>query len=509
MDYFFYYLAVGSIAAVVSYPLTNFVGLMAHRFGFEDRPDGHHKSHKRAVALGGGLAVFLSATATFGVEYLSSSPLQSVLEEKASYLNGLLLACSWIVAVGLYDDRYGMRGVLKLCGQVIAALIVIKSGLVIEKFAVFGQVVSLGDLAVPVTAFWLVGAMNSLNLLDGIDGLATTIGIILCATITIMAIAFNQEAVAAVGAVFTGSLLGFLRFNFPPAKIFLGDAGSMLIGLVVGTLAIGGSFKGPATVALAAPLAIWALPIFDSVAAIMRRKLTGRSIYAVDRGHLHHRLMSLFGNNTRVLIVVAICCAVTCTGALMSMLIENDLAALFAIAAVLGMLVATQAFGHVEFLMFFTRLKTFAMSMLFKGTPQQYLFRLQGSRDWNVLWQSVTELAEKLNLVELRLDINLAAKQEGFHAKWHGTSNCEKRERWSAQIPLFAREHLIGSLSVTGNKPTGMTSCEMIQQFMDMIEPLESEIVSLATDSSKQEPEPVSVEPSSTSASSSHATPIG
>ena len=120
---------------------------------------------------------------------------------------------------------------------------------------------------------------------------------------------------AVVAAVFVGSLLGFLPFNYPPAKMFLGDAGSMLIGLVVGSLAIGGTMKGPATVAMAAPLAIWALPIFDSVAAILRRKLSGRSIYATDRGHLHHRLMAVFGKNTRVLAVVAVCCAFTCAGA--------------------------------------------------------------------------------------------------------------------------------------------------------------------------------------------------
>jgi UDP-GlcNAc:undecaprenyl-phosphate GlcNAc-1-phosphate transferase len=99
--------------------------------------------------------------------------------------------------------------------------------------------------------FWLVGAINSLNLLDGIDGLATTIGIILCAAITVMAVWFAQPAVAIVAAVFAGALVGFLRFNFPPASIYLGDAGSMLIGLVVGSLAIGASLKGPATVAMA------------------------------------------------------------------------------------------------------------------------------------------------------------------------------------------------------------------------------------------------------------------
>lgn len=477
----FYLLAFVVIAAFVSYPLTNYIGLLARRWGFVDRPDGHHKGHDREVALGGGLAVFLAATITFAVEYLSSSPLQQILTAEAPYLGGLLLAGAWIVCVGLYDDRFGMRGRYKLLGQIIAALIVIRAGLVIESFVVFEERIYLGPFSMAFTVFWLLGAMNSLNLLDGIDGLASTIGIILTATITIMAMLFGQDAVAVVGAVFTGSLLGFLPFNFPPAKIFLGDAGSMLIGLVVGTLAIGGSMKGPATVAMAAPLAIWALPIFDSVAAILRRKLTGRSIYATDRGHLHHRLLTLFGKNTRVLAVVAVCCAVTCAGALFSTFFKNDLVAIIAVISVLCMLVATQAFGHVEFLILFTRLKSFATWVIRGDGPRQYSIRLQGSRDWNMMWQSIIEFAEKLNLVEVKLDLNLAAMQEGFHATWRRPSTCEKRERWSADIPLFAEEHLIGRLWVSGNRPIELTSCETIHQLMDLLEPLEAEIVALAT----------------------------
>jgi len=256
---------------------------------------------------------------------------------------------------------------------------------------------------------------------------------------------------------------------------------------VVGTLAIGGSMKGPATVAMTAPLAIWALPIFDSVAAILRRKLTGRSIYATDQGHLHHRLLTLFGKKTRVLAVVAVCCAVTCAGALLSTFLKNDLVAIIAVISVLCILVVTQAFGHVEFLIIFARLKSL-IALLFHGnSPRQYSIRLQGSRDWNMMWQSITEYAEKLNLVEVKLDLNLAAMQEGFHATWHRPSTCEKRERWSADIPLFAEEHLIGRLWVSGNRPIGMNSCETIHQLMDLLEPLEAEIVALATNRGREE----------------------
>jgi len=473
-----YLLGIGFIAAVVSYPLTSFVSIQAHRWGIVDRPDGHHKSHKEAVALGGGVAVFLAAAVTFAVEFLSSSKLQESLDSEKPFLSGLLMAGAWIVCLGLYDDRFGMKGRYKLVGQLVATLIVISSGLQIHAFSVFGYPVVLGAFSIPFTIFWLLGAINSLNLLDGIDGLATTIGIILCATITLMALMIGETAVAIVGAVFVGSLVGFLRFNFPPATIYLGDAGSMLIGLVVGSLAIGGSLKVTATVGLAAPIAIWALPMLDSMTAILRRKLTGRSIYDVDRGHLHHRLMARFGNNSVVLAVVAICCILTCAGALLSIFMKSDLVAIGSVLVVFGILVVSRAFGHVEVRMLLSRIRAMLFS---RGDTHQVSFQLQGTREWDIVWQAIVEYAEKNRLVEIKLDINMAAAQEGFHASWRRPSSSEKRERWQTVIPLFAGEHVVGRLLVFGRNQPGLTSCEAIDQLVNFLEPIESEVIELAS----------------------------
>lgn len=486
-----YIVLMGAIATIVSIPLTHLVAATAHRWGFVDRPDGHHKSHKTAVALGGGLAIFMAAGVTFAVEFVSSSRLQEALEGDKPFLAGLLLAGLWIVVLGLIDDRYGMRGRYKLLGQTVAALMVIASGLEIQAFTLFGQKIVLGPFSIPFTLFWLLGAINSLNLLDGIDGLATTIGIILCAAITVMAMWIGQASIAIVAAVFGGAMLGFLRFNFPPASIFLGDAGSMLIGLVVGSLAIGASLKGPATVAMAAPMAIWALPMFDSFIAILRRKLTGRSIYATDRGHLHHRLMARFGKNTRVLAVVAICCAVTCAGAVLSMLMHNDWLALMSVVVVVCILVATQLFGHVEFLMLTSRIKSFGSGLIrFSGKSgaSSSSFRLQGTRQWDLLWQSLTEYAEKLQLVEVKLDINLAAIQEGYHASWRRRTSAERRELWRTEMPLFLDHHVIGKLSICGVHEPGALMCDVVGRLMELLEPLEAEIVALASSQGRAAP---------------------
>ena len=480
-----YILIMTCIAAIVSYPLTHLVASLAQRWGFVDRPDGHHKSHKKAVALGGGLAVFLAAGVTFAVEYTSSTQLRESLHGDKPFLAGLLVAGLWIVGLGLYDDRYGMKGRYKLLGQMLAGMIVIASGLEIKAFTLFQQKIELGPMSIPFTLFWLVGAINSLNLLDGIDGLATTIGIILCAAITVMAMWVEQPSVAIVAAVFGGALIGFLRFNFPPASIFLGDAGSMLIGLVVGSLAIGASLKGPATVAMAAPMAIWALPMFDSFVAILRRKLTGRSIYATDRGHLHHRLMARFGsNNARVLAFVAVCCFVTCGGAILSMFMKNDFVAIASVAIVICILVVTQIFGHVELAMLTSRVKSAGLSLMRstqKSGSWNSSFRLQGTREWDLLWQAMIEYAEKMQLVEIKLDINLAAIQEGYHASWRRRTNCERRELWRTETPLFVGSHLIGRLTVCGGRDADTLVCDLIGRVMDMLEPMEAEIVALAS----------------------------
>ncbi len=490
-----YLLLLGCVAFFVSYPLTRAIVTFAPSWGFVDRPDGHHKSHQKAVALGGGLAVFLAAAVTFMVEYVSSSRLHNLLGEEVSLLGGLLLASAWIVGLGLFDDRFGMKGRYKLIGQVVAAAIVIASGLQIKGFFLFGLHIELGMLSIPFTIFWLLGAINSLNLLDGIDGLATTIGIILCSTIVVMAMMIGHHmGLAIVAAVFVGSLVGFLKFNFPPAAIYLGDAGSMLIGLVVGTLAIGSSLKGPATVALAAPLAIWALPMFDSFIAILRRKLVGRSIYATDRGHLHHRLMTLFGKNTRVLAAVAVCCTVTCVGALLSLFMKNDLIALGAVAAVFCMLIATQAFGHIELKMLFGRIKLLLLALIYRTQDHEISFQMQGTRQWEVLWRSVVEFGEKMGLVDIKLDINLASIQESYHASWRRASKIEKQERWHTVIPLMAGEHLIGRLAVSGCPQAGLSTCEAIKQLLDMLEPIEAEIVAMAGDTGTETSIPVTVE---------------
>ncbi len=463
--------------------LTRSMRRWAPRLRLTDRPDRHRKLHPGAVPLGGGIAVFVATAIVVVGLWTVDNPCREVLAKAwREVLGGVAGAAALLL--GLADDRFGVRGIHKLAGQILVALLVVAGGLCIHNIELFGIEFQLGIAAVPFTVFWLLGAMNSVNLLDGIDGLAATLGVILSGTVAIMAAMTGQPAIAIIAIVFAGALFGFLRFNFPPASIFLGDAGSMLIGLTIGLLVLRASLKGPGTVLLAAPLAVWTIPVFDSAAAILRRKLTGRSIYAVDRAHLHHRLFAALGSNRRVLAVVVLAAATTCGAALVSISLKNDLVALVAGFGVVAIFVASDLFGRAEMVLLVNRL---GISRALFGRAAQAAsergrassVRLQGTRQWEILWATLTESAEKLNLTRIRLDVSLPAMSEEYNAVWRRGPTDGIETCWRIELPLIVHGHPAGSLAIAGER-NGAPVREYIEQLLDLLEPFEMQLAGFA-----------------------------
>jgi UDP-GlcNAc:undecaprenyl-phosphate/decaprenyl-phosphate GlcNAc-1-phosphate transferase len=408
------------------------------------------------------------------------------------HLPSLLFAGLVIVIVGLIDDKVGLPGKIKLLGQIVAACILMAGGLLIENFVFLNTNISLGWLAFPVTLFWLLGAINALNLLDGLDGLATMLGIILSSTIAVMSVVTGNYGVAIIAMVFTGSLLGFLKFNFPPASIFLGDTGSMLIGLMVGGLAIHGSLKGPGTVLLAAPLAVWTIPFFDSFAAILRRKLTGRSIYATDRGHLHHRLMNALGSNRKVLVWVAAACIIISIATIVGLVLKDDRITILTCVAVIAIFVVSGIFGRVELLLVGNGIRRFGHIIsrpIRRSQTWQSSIQLQGSREWDLLWVTFIESADKLRLRKIRLDVNMPTMHEAYHAAWERPIEGPSDRCWNVEIPLVIGKQTVGRIQVTGFR-NGQSACLDIQQLMELIEPFEVRLTELT----EQDSSPKSIE---------------
>jgi UDP-GlcNAc:undecaprenyl-phosphate GlcNAc-1-phosphate transferase len=472
------------LAGLLSAALTLFAIKFAPRVGMVDHPDQHRKLHSHPIPLGGGAAVFLASVAVLAGLIWTGGPWHMHVNEDWVNLLGAGIACAWIVTLGLLDDRFGLRGRQKLAGQILASLVLVASGVMIKRIGLFGMEIDLGLLTIPVTVLWLTGAINAINLLDGMDGMAGVIGLILSLAICALALLAGHAAVAMAALVFAGALLGFLPFNLSPARIYLGDAGSMLIGIVVGCLSIRATVKGAGTVLLAAPLAVMTIPILDSFAAILRRRLAGQSIYAADRGHLHHRLLAHFGAKYKVLVCVAICSAITCGAALVSAWTKSDAVALVAALAVVGTLAVTGWFGRGEFVMLSSRLWHTGRSLVRRSdtnrwTTLESTTRIQGSRQWEVLWATLTESAEKLGLTMIRLNIHAAAIQETFSASWESPMRPDASHPWEMKMPLLVAGHSVGCLEIAGENH-GQSNAETIELVQDLLEPFELQLKDFA-----------------------------
>ena len=266
-------------ALIVSALVAPVMGRLAQRWGVVDVPDGHRKLHDQSVPLTGGPTLLVAISVAVATTlWWFPDLLRSTANDKM-FLLSLFVSGSLIVAIGVIDDRFGMRGRQKLAGQIIAAMILLPSGIIIRNITVFGIPISFGDFAPIVTLVAIVGAINALNLIDGVDGLACTTGIVLSLSIAAVThICGGRPDGLMISLILAGTLCGFLIYNFPPARMFLGDSGAMLIGLVLGAVALKCSIKDYAAATLIMPTAIWAIPLFDVAMAILAPQ-TDRSQY--------------------------------------------------------------------------------------------------------------------------------------------------------------------------------------------------------------------------------------
>jgi UDP-GlcNAc:undecaprenyl-phosphate GlcNAc-1-phosphate transferase len=463
--------------------LTPLARAVAGRFGLVDRPDGRRKMHGRATPLAGGIAVLLSLFGALSISLWAPGQVNGWFAQQGLFLPGLVLACLVIGAVGLVDDCRRLGAWHKLLGQLTAVVIVIASGMAARTIRICNWQMELGLMAAPFTAFWLLGTINSLNLLDGMDGLLSCVGFIISLAMAAMAAMGGQWAAACVAAALAGALLGFLRYNFPPASIFLGDSGSMLIGLIIGAVALRSSLKGPATMALAAPLAMFAIPGFDTLTAIVRRRLTGRSICAADRGHLHHCLLARGFSTRRTLAWISVSCFCTAAGALASVAFGDELFALLTAVAVIGVYLVSRLFGFAE-LMLIKNCVAASMVSLFwpspNGQAHETEIHLQGSADWTVLWSKLTAQASELDMKMIRLDVNAPAVYEGYHAHWQCARNgFDHTGEWRAEIPLTVHGHSTGRLQAIGRRGVEPVSVQ-IATLVEFAEDLEATVAKLS-----------------------------
>jgi UDP-GlcNAc:undecaprenyl-phosphate/decaprenyl-phosphate GlcNAc-1-phosphate transferase len=283
------------ICFITSILATPLVKKLAFKIGATDKPN-QRKVHQRIMPRLGGLAIFIS----FLVGYFMMQP-------TSTYALPLLIGSFIIIMTGVLDDMMELSPKIKLAGQLLAAgVVVIYGGIQIQFINLpFGGTLEFGFLSIPLTILWIVGITNAINLIDGLDGLAAGVSSIVLITISGMAIMMGNAFVTMMGFIMLGSTLGFLVYNFHPAKIFMGDTGALFLGFIISVLSLLG-FKNVTIISFIVPVIILGVPISDTFFAIIRRIVQNKPLSAPDKSHLHHCLLRLgYSHRQTVLIIYA------------------------------------------------------------------------------------------------------------------------------------------------------------------------------------------------------------
>ena len=284
-----------TLAMITAICLTPPVIWLAKKLNVVDKPNAR-KVHQAAMPRMGGVAIYLA----FVVGALA-------LGIYTRQVAALLIGSSIVMLIGWVDDAKGISPKVKLLGQVVASLVLIQGGFYVEFITnpfSDGGIISLGILTIPVTIIWLTGVSNAVNLVDGLDGLSAGVSAIAALTMTIVCIVQEQYTAAALAAVLAAAAFGFLRYNFHPARTFMGDCGSLFLGFVLGALAIMGLSKGATSISILIPLIIMGIPVFDTFFAIIRRLFLRRPIFEADKDHLHHSLLKRGLSHRRTVLTI-------------------------------------------------------------------------------------------------------------------------------------------------------------------------------------------------------------
>jgi len=278
------------LAFSVSIGLTPYVRKLAFKFDAVARSN-HRTIHKGLMPRLGGVAVFVAFYAGILLIMLSTGDNFAALRREAMVF---LFAGSIILALGIYDDIKGANSNQKFIVQLISAIIVVLFGYKITAVVnPFGVPISLGIFSIPFTLLWIVGITNSINLIDGLDGLAAGISLGAACIMVFISLWFGNLISAFPAAILAGAIGGFLIYNFNPARIFLGDSGSLLIGFLLACFSINGTFRDSSAVAIYIPMVVLGIPILDTILAMLRRIRKRIHLFQADKEHIHHKLLQL------------------------------------------------------------------------------------------------------------------------------------------------------------------------------------------------------------------------
>ncbi len=443
-----------------SLALTYLVRERATRAGMFD-PTDHRKLHTRQIPRVGGIAIFLSVAVALAVLALRGG--FEGVGLVGSKLAVIVIGGAATFLLGLYDDLRQLRARYKFAIQIGIAIAIFAAGVRIDTIALplIGQIGFGPAMSLFFTIFWFVGLTNAFNLIDGLDGLASGAAMFALTTMFVVATINGQAGAAFVTLALAGATLGFLRYNFHPASIFLGDSGSLFLGFMLAGMGAISSQKGSTVVAIAIPLVSLGLPVLDTSLAIIRRFLRGQPIFSADRGHIHHRLLSLGHSPAKVALFMYAGCAVLALG---GMLLVNQSGYVAIVLAVVGL-----GAGFVV-----QRLRYYEFEelgrLLRKGVQQRHVIgkgvrmreagvRIRRQRDLERVFDilETSFAADDFQRAEVRLRPSFVRtasvgtlddrRLEDDIAVWSwNRGEHEDPTLWEIKLPLIEGDHRIGSL---------------------------------------------------------------
>lgn len=292
---YIYVLKIALFSLISVLILTPLVIKIAKKINAIDVPLDDRRMHKKPIPRLGGLAIYLS--------FLFSI---SLFADFSNKLMGILIGSIFLILTGIVDDIDSVSSKKKFLCQIVASLMPVLIGnITLNEISVLGIKISFGAFSIPLTIFFMVACINMINLIDGLDGLASGVSLIFFMTVAIIAIIQGRSNTLELFLVFSmlGATLGFLKYNFSPAQIFLGDTGSMFLGYMIAIISLLGH-KGTIFKSIIIPIGILAIPIIDTTFAIIRRKIKGVPIFEADKNHLHHQLIKRFKTHKKAVLVV-------------------------------------------------------------------------------------------------------------------------------------------------------------------------------------------------------------
>ena len=425
-------IALGLTSLILCLLLTPMVRDVFARLKLVDLPDDERKFHLKATPRVGGIAIMASYMGSLGLVLYFAPPRFSLSPAHSTMLAILLPATGLIFFTGLIDDLLVLKPWQKLIGQSLAAGIAVNAGVHLAMPR------ELSWLSIPISFLWLLACANGLNLIDGMDGLASGVALFATGATLVMALLTGNIGLAVATAPLAGCLAAFLRYNSFPATIFLGDCGSLTIGFMLGCFGLLWSQRTGGAFGLAAPLMLLALPLADVMLAIGRRFLRSTPIFRADRFHIHHKVLTRAGNPRKAVLVLYGVCGVCSSLALLLSFSGHPW-----ISGVIFVLLACVGISHLRYVEFTAALSTFSRRSMLRGIREEiYLHELQqdlaGAETIEAIWDVACGVCDELHFTTLRMTFDGRAFERS-------TKTDVKTMTWAMTIPLGQE----GELSLT------------------------------------------------------------